>query len=61
MRVVVDVNLSPAWANRLRALGHDAQHWSQAGALDATDSEILAWALEHDTVELMERLSAAPH
>ena len=50
MRVVVDVNLAPAWADRLRALGHDAHHWSQIGALDATDSEILAWALEHDTI-----------
>jgi len=52
MRVVVDVNLAPAWANRLRASDYDAQHWSEIGALDAADSEILAWAAEHDAVVL---------
>ena len=52
MRVVVDVNLPPAWASRLRVYGHDAQHWSEIGALDATDSEILAWAADHQAVVL---------
>jgi predicted nuclease of predicted toxin-antitoxin system len=52
MRVTVDVNLAPAWADRLRALGHDAEHWSQLGALDAPDSEILAWAEEHNAIVL---------
>jgi predicted nuclease of predicted toxin-antitoxin system len=52
MRVVVDVNLAPAWADRLRTSGHEAKHWSEIGALDATDSEILAWAVEHEAVVL---------
>lgn len=52
MRVVVDVNLAPAWAGRLRTSGHEAKHWSEIGALDATDSEILAWAVEHEAVVL---------
>jgi predicted nuclease of predicted toxin-antitoxin system len=50
MRVVVDVNLAPAWAERLRASGYDAQHWSEIGALDVADSEILTWAAEHGSV-----------
>lgn len=50
MRIIVDVNLPPAWADRLQALGHDAQHWSQIGALNAPDSEILAWALEREAI-----------
>jgi predicted nuclease of predicted toxin-antitoxin system len=52
MRVVVDVNLAPAWAERLRTAGHEAQHWSEIGPLDAKDSEILAWAVEHRAVVL---------
>lgn len=52
MRVVVDVNLTPAWVDRLRAAGHEPQHWSEIGALDATDSEILSWAVEHGAVVL---------
>jgi predicted nuclease of predicted toxin-antitoxin system len=52
MRLVVDVNLAPTWADRLRASGHDAQHWSGIGALDAADSEILTWATEHRAVVL---------
>lgn len=52
MRLIVDVNLAPAWADRLRVFGHEAQHWSEVGALDATDSEILAWAAERDAVVL---------
>jgi predicted nuclease of predicted toxin-antitoxin system len=52
VRLIVDVNLAPAWAGRLRTSGHEAQHWSEIGALDATDSEILAWAVEHGAVVL---------
>jgi predicted nuclease of predicted toxin-antitoxin system len=36
MRLVVDVNLPPGWASRLGDSGHEAQHWSQIGPLDAT-------------------------
>jgi predicted nuclease of predicted toxin-antitoxin system len=50
VRAVVDVNLAPAWAERLRASGHEAQHWSEIGPLDAKDSEILAWSEKHGSV-----------
>ncbi|MBN1462004.1 MAG: DUF5615 family PIN-like protein [Armatimonadetes bacterium] len=52
MRVMVDVNLAPAWVDRLRTSGHEAHHWSEIGPLNATDSEILAWAVQHDAVVL---------
>lgn len=52
MRVVVDVNLAPAWAGRLKASGYDAQHWSEIGALDAADSEIMTWAADHGAIVL---------
>ena len=52
MRVVVDVNLAPLWASRLTTLGQDAQHWSQIGSLDASDSQLLTWAAEHAAVVL---------
>jgi predicted nuclease of predicted toxin-antitoxin system len=52
VKVVVDVNLAPAWADRLTTAGHEANHWSQIGPLDAKDSEILAWAVEHNAVLL---------
>lgn len=44
MRIVVDMNLSPRWAVHLRALGHEASHWSEVGDHRAPDSEVLAWA-----------------
>jgi len=52
MRLVVDVNLAPAWVDRLRVSRHEAHHWSEIGPLNATDSEILAWAAQHDAVVL---------
>lgn len=50
MKIVVDLNLSPAWVPVLRQAGHEALHWSAIGAPTATDREILAWAASHDHV-----------
>ena len=44
MNFVVDMNLSPKWVQRLRAGEHDAMHWIEVGAADASDREIAAWA-----------------
>ncbi len=52
MRLVVDVSLSPGLAGRLRLSGHEVEHWSEIGKLNATDSEILAWAAENGAVIL---------
>jgi predicted nuclease of predicted toxin-antitoxin system len=44
VRLLVDMNLSPAWTARLAAVGIEAVHWSTIGAATASDDEILAWA-----------------
>lgn len=44
MRLLIDANLSPGVAERLRLAGHDAVHVDQIGLLGATDAVILAHA-----------------
>ena len=44
MKILVDMNLSPAWITVLRDAGHEAIHWSTIGQSEAPDKKILAWA-----------------
>jgi predicted nuclease of predicted toxin-antitoxin system len=50
MRLVVDVCLSPDWVAVLAAAGHDVIHWLTVGPANATDHEIMAWALVDDRI-----------
>ena len=50
MRILVDVNLSPAWVDELIAQGFEAVHWTSVGDPRAPDSLIMAYAREHDQV-----------
>jgi len=50
MRVLVDMNLSPAWVGALQARGFEAVHWSDIGAHNAPDLEIMLWARKHGHV-----------
>ena len=50
MNLIVDMNLSPVWVPVLRKAGQSAVHWSSVGSPRATDSEILAWARQHEYV-----------
>ncbi len=50
MKLLVDMNLSPSWVERLAGHGFQAVHWSTIGAATAPDVEILAWANEHHFV-----------
>ncbi|MCL4809532.1 MAG: DUF5615 family PIN-like protein [Thermoanaerobaculia bacterium] len=50
MRLLLDMNLSPLWAEVLREAGHDAVHWSAVGKATAEDQELMAWARLHDHV-----------
>lgn len=50
MKLLVDMNLSPGWVDRLRQHGFETVHWSTVGAATAPDDEILAWAREHQFV-----------
>jgi len=47
MRILVDMNLSPRWAAEFRSRGIEASHWSQIGAANATDEEVLKWCALH--------------
>lgn len=47
MKLLVDMNLSPAWSAMLRAAGWESEHWSRIGAAQASDAEIMAYASEH--------------
>lgn len=44
MKLLIDMSLSPSWAEYLRADGHDAQHWSAVGHAAAPDREIMDYA-----------------
>jgi predicted nuclease of predicted toxin-antitoxin system len=50
MKILVDLNLTPAWVGFLREQGLDAEHWSEVGDLRAPDAEIMQWALQHGCV-----------
>jgi predicted nuclease of predicted toxin-antitoxin system len=43
MKILIDMNLSPAWVSVLEEAGHIASHWSTVGSLNASDREILLW------------------
>jgi predicted nuclease of predicted toxin-antitoxin system len=52
IRVVIDMNLSPAWVQAFVDSGMDAVHWSAVGDPRAPDREILAWANANESVVL---------
>ena len=52
MKLLVDMNLSPRWVGVLGDAEIDAAHWSALGALNAADSEIMAYAKVNDFIVL---------
>ena len=52
MKLVVDMNLSPRWAEVLRRAGFDATHWSALGDPGARDETIIAHARNSGAVVL---------
>lgn len=52
MKLIVDMNLSPRWADVLADAGFGATHWTSVGAHNAPDSEIMAYARTNDYVVL---------
>jgi predicted nuclease of predicted toxin-antitoxin system len=52
VKVLIDMNLSPAWAEILRNAGFEATHWSLVGDIRAADSTILSWARSNGYVLL---------
>jgi predicted nuclease of predicted toxin-antitoxin system len=52
MKILLDMNLSPAWIPLLEAEGYEAKHWSNIGSLSAPDTEIMRWARNNGYVVL---------
>lgn len=52
MKLLVDMNLSPRWVKLLAEAGIEAAHWSEIGAANAPDSEIMTFAKANGYVVL---------
>lgn len=52
MKLLVDMNLSPRWCGYLQSGGLEAKHWSELGAANTSDVEIMAYARAHGYVVL---------
>lgn len=50
--ILIDMNLSPEWAPRLRAAGWQGTHWSEIGDPRASDAEIMLYAKANGMVVL---------
>ena len=50
MRLLLDMNLSPAWVELLARAGHEVVHLSKVGRGDAPDHEVLAYAASQGQV-----------
>jgi predicted nuclease of predicted toxin-antitoxin system len=47
VNLLLDMNISPRWADTLIAGGHHAVHWSTVGDPAAPDDELFKWASTH--------------
>ena len=52
MKLLIDMNLSPRWADFLRESKFQADHWSTIGHTGAPDSEIMEYALSQNYIVL---------
>ena len=50
MRILIDVNLSPAWVEFFGARGLESIHWTTVNDPRASDEEILRYALDHGLI-----------
>lgn len=50
MRILIDMNLSPAWVPLLKNCGWETVHWSTIGDPRATDRTLMDWALQHNYI-----------
>ncbi len=56
MNLLIDMNLSPRWVERLTTAGPLAIHWSSVGHSNATDNELMSYAAKHDFVVITQDL-----
>lgn len=59
MKLLVDMNLGPAWVEFLASHGHDAVHWSTVGDPRAPDVALVSWARTEGSVILTADLDFA--
>jgi predicted nuclease of predicted toxin-antitoxin system len=50
MKILIDMNLSPKWADCLINNGIEAVHWVNIGMSDARDDEIMTYARNNDFI-----------
>lgn len=50
MKILLDMNLSPAWVPFLEHEGYEVRHWSHIGPYDAPDTEVMDWARKNNYV-----------
>ncbi len=50
MKILVDLNLSPAWVPFLTQAGFESVHWSTVGDVRAPDADLMVWARENGYV-----------
>ena len=50
MKLLVDMNLPIKFADMLATEGIESEHWYRVGAPDARDSEIMSYAMEHNSI-----------
>ena len=47
MKILLDMNLSPAWAPVLNQAGFQCRHWRDVGDVAAPDTTVMSWARDH--------------
>lgn len=47
MKLLIDMNLTPRWVEVFDQAGIEAVHWSDIGAADAADTEIMRYARQN--------------
>ncbi|MEQ8847442.1 DUF5615 family PIN-like protein [Botrimarina sp.] len=50
IELLIDMNLSPGWVDKLSEHGWSSVHWSSVGNPAATDREIMDWARRNGRV-----------
>lgn len=50
MKILIGMNLSPAWVAFLEKNGIKAIHWSSIGTPDAPDRVIFEWAIQNEHI-----------
>jgi predicted nuclease of predicted toxin-antitoxin system len=50
MKILIDMNLSPAWVTTFKAVEIESVHWSTVGNPAATDYEIMKYAQSNEYI-----------